>query len=94
MAEHLYDIRDPRFLDCVVTSAGLEEIADNCRWTEGPVWFAEHNLLLFSDIPTSASCAGSRGRGSVPSASPRISPMVIRGIGRVGWYPANMARAA
>lgn len=51
MAEHLYDIRDPRFLDCVVTSAGLEEIADNCRWTEGPVWFAEHNLLLFSDIP-------------------------------------------
>jgi gluconolactonase len=29
----------------------MEEIASGCRWTEGPVWFADHGCLLFSDIP-------------------------------------------
>ncbi len=51
MSQDLYDIRDPRFLECVVVTAGLEEIASGCRWTEGPVWFGDHNVLLFSDIP-------------------------------------------
>lgn len=51
MTQDLYDIRDPRFLDCVVIYARMEEIAGGCRWTEGPVWFADQDLLLFSDIP-------------------------------------------
>jgi gluconolactonase len=29
----------------------MEEIASGCLWTEGPVWFADHGCLLFSDIP-------------------------------------------
>jgi gluconolactonase len=51
MSEELYDIRDPRFLDCVVIYAKMEEIASGCRWCEGPVWFEDQGVLLFSDIP-------------------------------------------
>jgi gluconolactonase len=29
----------------------MEEIASGCLWTEGPVWFADHGCLVFSDIP-------------------------------------------
>ncbi|MFD1744855.1 SMP-30/gluconolactonase/LRE family protein [Rhizobium helianthi] len=42
---------DPRFRQLIVPSAELEELFDGGRWTEGPVWFADQNLLLFSDIP-------------------------------------------
>ena len=47
----IYDMRDPRFLDCAVLYTPMEEIASGCLWTEGPVWFADHGCLLFSDIP-------------------------------------------
>jgi gluconolactonase len=47
----LYDIRDPRFLHLIVSSARLEELYSGCRWAEGPVWFNDANQLLWSDIP-------------------------------------------
>ncbi|MBR0558277.1 SMP-30/gluconolactonase/LRE family protein [Ciceribacter sp. L1K23] len=47
----LYEIRDPRFQNLIVSSARLEELYSGCRWAEGPVWFADQNCLLFSDIP-------------------------------------------
>lgn len=46
-----YQQHDPRFLDCAVLYTPLDEIATGCLWTEGPVWFADHGCLLFSDIP-------------------------------------------
>jgi gluconolactonase len=51
MSQPFYDHRDARFLDCVVPYGPMEEIATGCRWAEGPVWFADHGCLLFSDIP-------------------------------------------
>jgi len=47
----LYDIADPRFARLVLPNAGLEVLGAGFRWTEGPVWFADHEMLLFSDIP-------------------------------------------
>lgn len=47
----IYEIRDPRFQQLIVPSAGLDELYSDCRWAEGPVWFADLNCLLFSDIP-------------------------------------------
>ena len=47
----IYDIHDPRFRHLTVSSAGLDVIASGLRWAEGPVWFADMNCLLFSDIP-------------------------------------------
>ncbi len=32
-------------------SASVEQLASGCRWAEGPVWFADHGCLLWSDIP-------------------------------------------
>jgi gluconolactonase len=44
-------IADPRFAAMVLPNAPLELLAGNFRWVEGPVWFADHQCLLFSDIP-------------------------------------------
>lgn len=49
MSDH--EIIDPRFRDMVLPNAALEKLADGFRWLEGPVWFADHQCLLFSDIP-------------------------------------------
>lgn len=47
----LYEIADPRFLRLVLPNAQLEILGEGFRWLEGPVWFADTNMLLFSDIP-------------------------------------------
>ena len=49
--EALYQIVDPRFARKVLGNARLEELHTDCRWTEGPVWFSDHDALYFSDIP-------------------------------------------
>ena len=45
------DIVDPRFHAMILPNAPMEKLADGFRWLEGPVWFADHDCLLFSDIP-------------------------------------------
>ena len=47
----IYEIHDPRFRHLIVGSAALDELYSECRWAEGPVWFADLNCLVFSDIP-------------------------------------------
>lgn len=42
---------DPRFRALHVPSAQLDRLWTGARWAEGPVWFADANCLLFSDIP-------------------------------------------
>lgn len=46
-----HDIVDPRFRSFVLDNAELELLFDQARWLEGPVWFADHNCLLVSDVP-------------------------------------------
>jgi len=45
------DYVDKRFYDLTIPNAWLEKHFGDCRWAEGPVWFAEHNQLVWSDIP-------------------------------------------
>ncbi|MGH8214729.1 MAG: SMP-30/gluconolactonase/LRE family protein [Rhodanobacteraceae bacterium] len=45
------EIIDKRFLSCVLPNAPLEKLGEGFRWLEGPVWFADHQCLLVSDIP-------------------------------------------
>lgn len=47
----LYQIDDPRFKALIQKNARLQQIATGFEWTEGPVWFADHQHLIFSDIP-------------------------------------------
>ncbi|WP_417260609.1 SMP-30/gluconolactonase/LRE family protein [Celeribacter sp.] len=43
---------DDRFHALVHPLSRLETIATGFTWTEGPVWFGDHECLLFSDIPS------------------------------------------
>lgn len=45
------DIIDPRFESFVLPNAPLEKLAEGFRWLEGPVWFADLQCLLVSDVP-------------------------------------------
>ena len=47
----VYEVLDPRFGDCIDLVSQLELLYTGCRWAEGPVYLAELQLLLFSDIP-------------------------------------------
>lgn len=44
-------IIDTRFNAFVLPNAPLEKLADGFRWLEGPVWFADLQCLLVSDLP-------------------------------------------
>lgn len=37
--------------DIISTEARLDTIATGMEWSEGPVWVASENMLLFSDVP-------------------------------------------
>jgi len=52
MAASFLESHDPRFADLVLFNAELELLADGFRWLEGPVWFGDHQCLLFNDIPS------------------------------------------
>ncbi|MEO7129715.1 MAG: SMP-30/gluconolactonase/LRE family protein [Rhodoferax sp.] len=45
------EVVDPRFNSFVLPNAPLEKLAEGFRWLEGPVWFADLQCLLFSDLP-------------------------------------------
>jgi len=42
---------DPRFNSCVLPNAPLLTLGAAIGWAEGPVWCADANQLLFSDVP-------------------------------------------
>ena len=46
-----FEIHDPAFAQFVMGNAPVKRIASGFDWVEGPVWFADHGCLLFSDIP-------------------------------------------
>ena len=46
-----HEVVDPRFASFVLANAALEPLAQGCRWLEGPVWFADAQVLLVSDVP-------------------------------------------
>jgi len=54
---------DPRFDALVLFNAELELLADGFRWLERPVWFGDHDCLLFSDIPNNRTLRWSERHG-------------------------------
>ncbi|QHI97515.1 SMP-30/gluconolactonase/LRE family protein [Xylophilus rhododendri] len=51
MGMDLYDILDEEFRPLVLPNARLEVLATGRRWLEGPVWLADQDCLLVSDLP-------------------------------------------
>lgn len=50
MPEH-HLVHDPSFRDLILPNAELIKLADGMLWAEGPVYFAQGDYLLWSDIP-------------------------------------------
>ncbi|MNH92027.1 Gluconolactonase precursor [compost metagenome] len=47
----IYEIHDDRFRFLIVPTSPLDELYSECRWAEGPVWFADQGALIWSDNP-------------------------------------------
>lgn len=45
------EVLDRRFIFMINGTVEIEKLYDKCRWAEGPVWFADSNQLIWSDIP-------------------------------------------
>ncbi|ANH08906.1 SMP-30/gluconolactonase/LRE family protein [Shinella sp. HZN7] len=46
-----FEAEDALFSTFVLGNAPLKTLAGGFDWVEGPVWFGDHDCLLFSDIP-------------------------------------------
>src|ERR1700727_2784784 len=46
-----FEVFDKRFAKYSGGTAGLVRVWTGGVWTEGPVWFGDQQLLIFSDIP-------------------------------------------
>src|ERR1700730_2419860 len=46
-----FEIYDERFLYLTLPNAWVERLYQGCLWAEGPVYFADGDFLLWSDIP-------------------------------------------
>lgn len=44
-------VNDPKLNDLIDVSSGIEILAEGFEWSEGPLWLASENKLIFSDIP-------------------------------------------
>ncbi len=51
MAMTPYEIIEPEFRALVLSNAELLTLGEDLAWAEGPVWFADANQLLVSDLP-------------------------------------------
>ena len=47
----VFEVLEPRFGDCIKSSARLDHLYDGCRWAEGPAYFPAGRYLVWSDIP-------------------------------------------
>ena len=56
-------ILDPRFKRCVLPNAPLLTLGEGYAWLEGPVWCADANQLLVSDLPNDRILRWTEGGG-------------------------------
>src|SRR6478735_1029557 len=56
---------DPRFSALAPDHNHLELLYDQCIFTEGPVWFADLQFLLWSDIPNNRILRWTEGQVSI-----------------------------
>jgi gluconolactonase len=59
------EIVDPRFKKYKVNAAAVERLYTGTRWAEGPVWFGDGRLLIFSDIPNNRMLRWTEETGEV-----------------------------
>ncbi len=65
-----FEIMDPSFLNLVDTANGIEILAEGFDWSEGPLWVADGNYVLFTDIPPNKVMKWSEAKGLEEYLSP------------------------
>ena len=58
-----YEIIEGRFRDLIQRNAFPVKIADDCMWAEGPVYFRDSGIFLWSDIPNNRIMRWIHGAG-------------------------------
>lgn len=58
-----FESHDPAFSTFVMGNAPVKQIATGFDWVEGPVWFGDAGVLLFSDIPNNRIMRWTPGEG-------------------------------
>jgi len=58
-----FEIVDASFKAMVLPNAPLLNLGEGFSWLEGPVWFADQDCLLFSDLPADRIMRWSEGGG-------------------------------
>jgi gluconolactonase len=59
-----FEVWDKRFLPNVLGNVRLEKLHSGMRWAEGPVWFADGEHVLWSDIPNNRMMRWIEGVGA------------------------------
>lgn len=54
---------DPAFDDLIPSGAVIEVLAEGFEWAEGPLWMADGDFVLFSDVPTNRIYKWQEGEG-------------------------------
>lgn len=54
----------------ISTEAKIEILGDGYEWSEGPVWIAKENMLLFSDVPKNIIYKWTEAKGVEPYLTP------------------------
>ena len=65
-----FEILDPKYGSMVPSNSFLEKLWTGARWTEGPVYFADLDCLLFSDIPNNRMLRWTEGASVTVFRSP------------------------
>lgn len=58
------EILDAEALNIIDTAAKVENLAEGYEWTEGPLYIADGDYLLFSDVPTNKVYKWREGEGA------------------------------
>jgi gluconolactonase len=63
-------VYDPSLSTLLDSSAKIEILAEGFQWSEGPLWIADSNYLLFSDIPPNTVMKWDEKNGVTPYLFP------------------------
>jgi len=64
------EILDPEGLDLIDSTALVEDLAEGFTWAEGPLYVADGDYLLFSDIPANRIIRWKEGEGATVYLTP------------------------
>jgi gluconolactonase len=76
---------DPALDQIISSDAVVEKLGEGYTWSEGPVWVASENMLLFSDVPNNVVYKWTEGKG----VESYLTPSGYTGTGEYSREPGS-----